>query len=155
MKKIAWIWSLHYGRERCKGKPLLGVVSKLLNTKSLLTIPSNVLPLRLKQTFPPIIWIFTEGDEIKSRLTFKIFSTLRDVSSEHSLHVETYFLFVSSELHFSCLLNLSIMITNIMQNAPDKVSQTISCRKEGARRNRGQLGSKNFGIWITRQNKVV
>ena len=30
-----------------------------------------------KQTFPPIIWIFTEGDEIKSMLSFKIFSTLR------------------------------------------------------------------------------
>ena len=51
---------------------MLDVVNKLLNTK-------NVLPLRLKQTFPPIIWIFTEGegDEIESRLPFKIFSTLR------------------------------------------------------------------------------
>ena len=41
-------------------------------------MPSNVLPLRLKQTFPPIIWIFTEGegDEIESRLPFKIFFTL-------------------------------------------------------------------------------
>ena len=41
-------------------------------------MPSNVLPLRLKQTFPPIIWIFTEGegDEVESRLPFKIFSTL-------------------------------------------------------------------------------
>ena len=42
-------------------------------------MPSNVLPLHLKQTFPPIIWIFTEGegDEgIKSRLPSKIFSTL-------------------------------------------------------------------------------
>ena len=39
---------------------------------------SNVLPLQLKQTFLPIIWIFTEGegDGIKSRLPFKIFSTL-------------------------------------------------------------------------------
>jgi hypothetical protein len=38
---------------------------------------SNVLPLRLKQTFPPMI-IFTEGegDGIESRLPFKIFSTL-------------------------------------------------------------------------------
>ena len=38
----------------------------------------DVLPLHLKQTFPPIIWIFTEGegDEIESRLPFKIFSTL-------------------------------------------------------------------------------
>ena len=42
---------------RCKGKILLGIVNKLLKTKSLLTTPSNVLPIHLKQTFPPIIWI--------------------------------------------------------------------------------------------------
>ena len=38
--------------------------------KCLLTIPSNILPLHLKQTFPPIIWIFVkyEGDRIESRL---------------------------------------------------------------------------------------
>ena len=29
--------------------------------------------------FPPIIWIFTEGDWIKSRLYSKIFSTLRNI----------------------------------------------------------------------------
>ena len=40
---------------RCKGKTLLGIVNKLLKTKSLLISPSNVLPLHLKQTFPPII----------------------------------------------------------------------------------------------------
>ena len=40
---------------RCKGKTLLGIVNKLLKTKSLLTIPRNVLPLHLKQTFLPII----------------------------------------------------------------------------------------------------
>ena len=41
-------------------------------------MPSNVLPVCLKQTFPPIIWILTEreGDEIESRLPFKIFFTL-------------------------------------------------------------------------------
>ena len=41
-------------------------------------MPSNILPLHHKQTFPPIIWIFTEGegDGIKSRLPSKIFSTL-------------------------------------------------------------------------------
>ena len=39
-------------------------------------MPINVLPLHLKQTFPPIMWIFTEGDGIESRLPFKIFSTL-------------------------------------------------------------------------------
>ena len=54
---------------RCKGKTLLGIVNKLLNAKSLLASPSNVLPYYLKQTFPPIIWIFTEGegDGIESR----------------------------------------------------------------------------------------
>ena len=57
---------------------MLVIVKKLLKTKRLLTSPSNVLPLNLKQTFPPMIWIFTEGegDGIKSRLPFKIFSTL-------------------------------------------------------------------------------
>ena len=40
---------------RCKGKTLLGVVNKLLKTKSLLTSPSNVLMHYLKETFPPII----------------------------------------------------------------------------------------------------
>ena len=44
---------------------------------------SNVLPLRLKQTFPPIIWIFTEGEEIESRLPFKIFSTLKRYNIAH------------------------------------------------------------------------
>ena len=36
-----------------------------------LTTPSNVLPLYLKQTFLPIVWIFTQGeeDEIKSKLS--------------------------------------------------------------------------------------
>ena len=66
---------------RCKGKTLLGVVYKLFVFKSLLTTPSNVLPLLLNQTFPPIIWIFTEseGDGIETRLPFKIFSTLNNI----------------------------------------------------------------------------
>ena len=36
------------------------------------------MPLHLKQTFPPLIWIFAEaeGDWIKSRLPFNFFSTL-------------------------------------------------------------------------------
>ena len=56
---------------RCKGKTLLGIVNKLLEAKSLLTSPSNVLPYYLKETFPLMIWIFTEveGDGIKSRLS--------------------------------------------------------------------------------------
>ena len=65
---------------------LLWLLQKMTNT--------FVLPLRLKQNFPPIIWICTEGivvnfnikifqytlegegDGIKSRLPFNIFSTL-------------------------------------------------------------------------------
>ena len=67
------------GRKGVMAKHCWNVVNKLLNTKSLLTIiPSNVLSLCLKRTFPPIIWIFTEGesDMIESRLLFKIFFTL-------------------------------------------------------------------------------
>ena len=40
---------------RCKGKTLLGVINKLLKEESLLKMLSNVLPLRLNQTFLPII----------------------------------------------------------------------------------------------------
>ena len=42
-------------------------------------MPSNVLPFNLKQTFPSIIWIFTEGegDGIKVRLPFKNVWTLQ------------------------------------------------------------------------------
>ena len=49
-------------------------------------MPSNILPLHLKQTFQPIIWIFTEGegDGIKSRLPFKIFTTLTGIADSGS-----------------------------------------------------------------------
>ena len=80
---------------RYKGKTLLSVVNKLLKTKSLLTTPSSLLPLHLKQTFPPIIWIFTEGDGIKSRLPFRIFSTLNKyeyVQSEMRLSLAHFFI---------------------------------------------------------------
>ena len=50
----------------------------------LLTMPSNVLPSHLKQTFPPII--FTEGDGIESSLPFKVFSTLPVVQ----MHVRSF-----------------------------------------------------------------
>ena len=46
------------GRKVClrwKGKTLLSVVNKHFKRKSLQTSPSNVLPLHLKQTFPPKI----------------------------------------------------------------------------------------------------
>ena len=43
-------------------------------------MPRNVLPLHLKQTFPPIICIFNEGegDGTEFRLTFTISSTLQN-----------------------------------------------------------------------------
>ena len=58
---------------------MLDDVKELFVFKSLLTMPSDVLPLHLKETFPPIIWIFTEGDRIKIRLLFKVFSTLTNI----------------------------------------------------------------------------
>ena len=60
---------------------MLDDVNKLFVIKSLFTTPSNVLLLHLKQTFPPIIWIFTEGegDGFISRLPFKMFSTLQNL----------------------------------------------------------------------------
>ena len=49
--------------------------------------PGNGLPLYLKQTFPPTIWIFTEceGDGIEYRLPFKNISTLKDCSLCYNL----------------------------------------------------------------------
>ena len=57
---------------RRKGKTLLGIINKLLKTKSLLTTPNNVLPYYLNLTFPP------NSDGIKSRLSSLIFSTLQN-----------------------------------------------------------------------------
>ena len=61
-------------------------INKLFVFKSWLTTSSNVLPLHLKQTFPLIIWIFTEGegDGTKSRLSLKIFSTLSTSGKLHN-----------------------------------------------------------------------
>ena len=66
------------------GKTLLADVNKIIVFKSLLTTPSNILPLHLKQTFPPIILIFNEGDVITSRLPFKIFTTLTGIADSGS-----------------------------------------------------------------------
>ena len=85
---------------RSKGKTLLGIVNELLKTKSLLTSPSNVLPLHFKQTFPLIIWIFTEGegDEIESRLPFKKISTLSTYANLNNSHtLGAHFCFVAQE----------------------------------------------------------
>ena len=57
-------------------------------------IVGNVLPLHLKQTFPPIIWIFTEGegDGIEYRLSFKFFSTLQKQENGRALGQTVIFL---------------------------------------------------------------
>ena len=39
---------------------------EIIVLKSLLTTPNNILPLHLKQSLPPIIWIFTEGKVMES-----------------------------------------------------------------------------------------
>ena len=59
---------------RCKGETLLGIFV----FKSFLTSLCNVLPYFLRYSFLPIVWIFTEseGNRIKLRLPFKLFSTL-------------------------------------------------------------------------------
>ena len=86
---MAWI-RIHHLQIQWKfkfwaGKFVWGIKAKhcwVMSTnfvfKSSLKTHGNVLPLHLKQTFPCIIWIFTKGkgDGIKSRLPFKIFSTL-------------------------------------------------------------------------------
>ena len=55
-------------------------------------MPSNVLSIHLKETFPPIIWIFTEGVGIESRLPFKIFSTLQIEIQNSWKHVMSTYL---------------------------------------------------------------
>jgi hypothetical protein len=76
MRKIAQIFMVFSEKLNFnKAKNIFGWCQQ-----TLLTTPNNVLHLHLKQNFLPIFWIFTEdeGDEIKSRLPFKIFSTLQN-----------------------------------------------------------------------------
>ena len=56
---------------RCKSKTLLGIVNKHLKTKCLLNITKQYFASLPEVKFPPIIWIFTEGegDRIKSGLS--------------------------------------------------------------------------------------
>ena len=86
------IWSYHLYR-----------FNKDFVFKSFLTRPSNIFTLNLKQTFPPMIWIFTEGegDGIESRIPFKIFSTLR----ETNLNFQVQFQIL--ELHFFVFFAIS------------------------------------------------
>ena len=54
-------------------------------------MPSSVLPLHLKQTFPPIIWIFTEGEEMESRLPFKISSALSFINRRFEFFIVYFY----------------------------------------------------------------
>ena len=91
-KKIAWIQS-HHLHLQWKFKLLAGKFTWgnktnhcwLMSTKFLF---SKFLLLHLKQTFLPIIWIFTEGegDGTESRLPFRIFSNLKRSMKKTTLH---------------------------------------------------------------------
>ena len=58
---------------RCKGETLLGKVNKILKAK-FVDITQQCFAYYLQQTFPPMIWIFTQGeeDEIETKLSFLI-----------------------------------------------------------------------------------
>ena len=97
-------------------------------------MPSNALSLHLKQTFPPIILIFTEGvgDGIKSRLPFKIFSTLRNLLTKaritvllvwirsHHLHLQWKFKLWAEKLAWGEILS------TFKRNLPTKARITVS-----------------------------
>ena len=77
-KKIAWIWSHHL---QWKFKLLAGKFSWGNKAKDCWALSTNFWkqkvcwhhPAMLRLIFPPIIWIFTEGDGIESRLPLKTF----------------------------------------------------------------------------------
>ena len=95
---------------------MLGDVNKLFVFKSLLTMPSNILLLHLKETFPPIIWIFTEGegDGIKSSLPFKIFSALNGWISEWVINL--WFLKLNNKTVFLDKILLFPETPNLYEN---------------------------------------
>ena len=74
-------------------------VNTLFVFKSILTMPNNVLPLHLKQIYPLIIWIFTEGPgyilklflllRIKIRLKLKLISMSNLPTPSWSLRLRT------------------------------------------------------------------
>ena len=96
------------------------------------------LPYYLKQTFPPIIGIFTEGesDGIKSRLPFKIFFTLPNIvrtwwlSWAVAMQCHTFEKFLTQAQNwvlFTHTLNLTEKFPNfswLFSNIPSKSRQT-------------------------------
>ena len=129
---------------------MLGDVNKLFVAKSLLTTPSNVLLLHLKQTLPPIIWIFTEGDRIESRLPFKLFSSLLSCCQRNT-KIKVGYLLDSSNGEFwlaNLAANRSVNRASFENGIPlssafsDKI-QTVKNETEGAVAN---LSDMLFGI---------
>ena len=55
-------------------------------------MPSNVLLLYLKQTFPSMIWIFIEGegDGMESRLPFKVFSFMKNFGFTYQSQIQVF-----------------------------------------------------------------
>ena len=88
-----------------------GDVNKLFVFKILLTIPSNVLPLHLKQTFLPIIFTEDEGDRIEYRLPLKIFSALQNEC--HLLLLPTKRIFLLVHLFVYLLDHSTVYIRGI------------------------------------------
>ena len=74
----------------------------------------SFLPLQLKLTFPPLIWIFTEGecDEIKSRLTLRLFSTLPGPLLPLSCNSRILWS-ISMYLHWGRICGIFIMPINV------------------------------------------
>ena len=78
--------------------------------------------IQMKNVWPictlPIIWIFTEGDEIKSRLPFKNFSTLSICMKTFKYLKELFFQFCSFPTKYLHILwphqGLSTMIVLIL-----------------------------------------
>ena len=95
----------------------MGEVNKLFVFKSL-TRHSNVLPLHLKQTFPPIIWIFTqvEEDEIESKWSSKISPIIWIFTEGEGDGIESM---LSSK---SFLLYQSNMLQNMVRNDCSKIA---------------------------------
>ena len=101
-------------------------------------MPGNVLPLHLKQTFPPIIWIFTEGegDGIESRLQFKIFSSLTSTTKTlNPYHIEcilTYLIFNKSEKMFVSLVYVHLKMAQSIYLKKKNEAIRVSNRKQTA-----------------------
>ena len=74
-----------------------------------------------KQGFPPIVWIFIEGDGIKSRLPFKIFSTvtmsklMASTIETDEISYERFPFLNNSTPCTNCTTNIHYMVTFLIQ----------------------------------------